>query len=528
MVAERQARLGEAAPSTPADAFEVEGGFVKHPYLVPNSVEARDYQLNLARTALQRNTLIVLPTGLGKTVVAVLAIAETLRTRKGTVLLVAPTRPLSLQHAETMRRLLRDEGLIHQLSGETQPARRAELWGKGILVVATPQTIRNDLAQGRYDLTGVSLVIFDEAHRAVGEYAYVELGKRLRHDNPDARVLGLTASPGAQKERIHEVARSLDVQVIEARDAASHDVAPYVKGITPEIVRVPLTPTIRSLHQEFQGLLNEQEAQLRRMQVMFGERSFGLTKRELVGIIQGRGRAKGSGAGPPNWPAIAVAQKALYATICLEHLETQGLVPLKRYLDRMVEKEDEAKRAEKSFLKDPRVQKVHERLSKGIESSHPKIDELVQRLRADVAKDPGFTAMVFAQFRDTVDSIHEALAASGIKSERLVGQQRRGEQAGQSQNEQQRVLERFARREFNVLVSTSIGEEGLDIPQVDLVVFYEAVPSEIRAVQRRGRTGRTVAGRVLVLVAEGTRDEAFLRSQEAKEGKMKRLIQRFS
>ena len=52
----------------------------------------------------------------------------------------------------------------------------------------------------------------------------------------------------------------------------------------------------------------------------------------------------------------------------------------------------------------------------------------------------------------------------------------------------------FRKGEFNVLVSSSIGEEGLHVPDVDLVVFYEAVPSEIRYIQRRGRTGRTTPG----------------------------------
>ena len=46
------------------------------------------------------------------------------------------------------------------------------------------------------------------------------------------------------------------------------------------------------------------------------------------------------------------------------------------------------------------------------------------------------------------------------------------------------------------LVATSIAEEGLDIPEVDLVVFYEPIPSEIRYIQRRGRTGRKTAGNV--------------------------------
>jgi ERCC4-related helicase len=53
-----------------------------------------------------------------------------------------------------------------------------------------------------------------------------------------------------------------------------------------------------------------------------------------------------------------------------------------------------------------------------------------------------------------------------------------------SQEEQSAVLESFRNGEFDVLVATSIAEEGLDIPEVDLVVFYEPIPSEIRYIQR--------------------------------------------
>jgi Fanconi anemia group M protein len=525
---ERQSRLGDVRGPKAAEPFDVENGFVKHPYLVPNSVEARDYQINVATRALRQNTLVVLPTGLGKTVIGVLVIAETLRTRKGSVLLLAPTRPLSLQHAETLKRLLRDEGLIHHFSGELAPAKRQGLWGKGVLIVATPQTIRNDLAEGRYDLKDISLVIFDEAHRAVGDYAYVEIGLRLREENPTARILGLTASPGAEKARIQEVANSLGVEAVQAREHASDDVSPYVHDIVPEEAFVQLPPVMRSLQSEFQSILNEQEAKLRQHQVVQGQRNFGVTKRELVQIIRSRGRTRGAGAGPPNFGVMQIAQKALYAQICLEHLETQGLVPLQRYLQRMSEKGDDAKRMEKSFFNDERVQRVFDRLSKGIESSHPKVEVLVQRLRDLVAIKPDAIAIVFAQYRDTIASLQDALDAAGFRTGRLVGQQAKGEEKGQSQDQQRDVLARFARREFNVLLSTSIGEEGLDVPQVDLVVFYEAVPSEIRAVQRRGRTGRTLAGKVLLLITKDTRDEAFYRSQVAKEGKMRKLISRLT
>lgn len=525
-MAERQARLSDL-PGGSNPPFLVVDGFVEHPFLAPHRVEAREYQIRLAERVLRHNTLVVLPTGLGKTVVAILVIAERLRATGGTILLLAPTRPLSLQHFESLRRLLRNPGLIHHFSGEVPPSERQARWGQSVLIVATPQTIRNDLTEGRYDLRRLSLVVFDEAHRAVGDYAYAEIGARLRQENPHARILALTASPGASRERIREIAGNLGVEAIDARDHASPDVAPYVQPAALKVVPVKLTPTLRSIQQQLQALLNEQEARLRQMGAVQGPRPYGVTKREVVQLIQRRGRPKGPGPGPPNFAVMQVAQKALYANICLEQLETQGLAPLKRYLDRLYAKA-EPKRAEKSFLREPRVARVHERLSKGIESSHPKVEVLLGILREMVSKKPDALALVFTQYRDTVASLQEALAGQGIRAERLVGQQARGDAEGQSQAEQAEVLARFSRREFPVLVSTSVGEEGLDVPQVDLVVFYEAVPSEIRAVQRRGRTGRTVAGRVVVLVTEGTRDEGFLRAQTVREGRMKRLVSRFA
>ena len=93
------------------------------------------------------------------------------------------------------------------------------------------------------------------------------------------------------------------------------------------------------------------------------------------------------------------------------------------------------------------------------------------------------------------------------------------------QSEQVRILEEFGSGRYNVLVTTSIGEEGLHVPDVDHVIFYEAVPSEIRSIQRRGRTGRTRLGKVTVLMAEGTVDEAYYYSSRRKEQQMRHLLE---
>ncbi len=507
------------APSGPSP-FPTLDGFVEHPFLKPRTVASREFQVQVAERALRENTLVVVPTGLGKTLIAVLVAAELLRRRRGTVLLVAPTRPLALQHAETLRRHFRDEGLVVLLSGEVAPARRGDLWGKGLLIVATPQTIRNDLARGRYDLTPLMLVIFDEAHRAVGDYAYVELGARLRLENPGARVLGLTASPGAQRERLAEVRRNLSIAAVEAREATSADVQAYVQPVDVEPRWVDLTPTLRRVTKPLHDLLVEKESKLRSWGLVRGERPYGLTKKELIMLQQTLGRS-GFFAG------LHAAALAHQAKLCVDYGEVYGLDALRRHFARFRSRPD-LSRNEKSFLNHAKVKEVLDLLDKGIESSHPKMDALQTVLKTLAMRRPDFLAVVFTQYRDSIPSILETVGAAGFTAERFVGQADRPGSDGLSQEEQRDVLDRFRRRAFRVLVSTSVGEEGIDVPQVDCVVFYDAVPSEIRAIQRRGRTGRTVAGRVVLLLARGTADEGALKAAARKEAKMRSLVGRYA
>jgi ERCC4-type nuclease len=103
---------------------------------------------------------------------------------------------------------------------------------------------------------------------------------------------------------------------------------------------------------------------------------------------------------------------------------------------------------------------------------------------------------------------------------RFVGQGDKDGSDGMTQNEQQETLDDFRAGEFEVLVSTSVAEEGLDVPEVDLVLFYEPVPTAIRSIQRKGRTGRQAEGRVVVLMAEDTRDEAYFWISKRREREM--------
>jgi Fanconi anemia group M protein len=194
-----------------------------------------------------------------------------------------------------------------------------------------------------------------------------------------------------------------------------------------------------------------------------------------------------------------------------------------RYLERLKERPDKGK-STTSLLKDPAWLRVEEEAAAVAGVEHAKVKELMKVVASQFARKPDSKVIAFTQYRDTIEDIVKALEREGYRAQRFVGQSDKSGSEGMDQESQKRTLERFRKGDFSVLVSSSIGEEGLHVPDVDLVVFYEAVPSEIRYIQRRGRTGRTTEGRVVILLAEGTVDESYYYSSLAKESRMRKLV----
>ncbi|MCH8834264.1 MAG: ERCC4 helicase, partial [Thaumarchaeota archaeon] len=113
---------------------------------------------------------------------------------------------------------------------------------------------------------------------------------------------------------------------------------------------------------------------------------------------------------------------------------------------------------------------------------------------------------VFTSYRDSVDVIYKKLIEMGIPAGILIG---KAGQTGLKQKKQVEAVQKFRDGEYKVLVATRVGEEGLDISEVNLVIFYDNVPSSIRYIQRRGRTGRKETGKLIVLIAKDTIDETY-------------------
>ncbi len=495
---------------------------VTHELLRRGTVEERAYQVNIARACLERSTLVVLPTGMGKTVIAAMVIAEILRRKGGKVLFLAPTKPLVEQHAASLRKVLVVDRIALFTGEATSPEERELLWRENKIVVSTPQVIRNDVRAERISLDEVSLVVFDEAHRAVGDYAYVDVAAAYK-EVPGRLVLGMTASPGSSAEKILEVCGNLGITAVEIRTEYDPDVVPYLHGLEVQRIPVEAPDVSKEIHVRLQVVLEEQVERLKKIGFLAGKPKVSL-KDLLAAGDEARKRLDSGVRDGRLYGAMTAQAIAMKANHAMELAETQGLGSLRTYFDKM-EAETKSK-ADVQFLKHAKVQEAI-KLARESDVEHPKLAKTGWVVREQFMKKPDSKVIVFAHYRETADRVTQELARiPGLRPVRFVGQASHGNDIGLSQKEQVEILEKFKAGEVNVIVATSIGEEGLDIPQVDLVVFYEPVPSEIRTIQRRGRTGRSAAGRVVMLVTTDTRDEAYFYSARRKERKMHQELDR--
>jgi Fanconi anemia group M protein len=502
---------------------------VVHPILQPDAVEFRGYQANLARIASQRDTLVVLPTGMGKTVVALLAIADALRDGAQRILILAPTKPLADQHGKFLKAVLAapwNEAVAVQ-TGETAPGKRGAAREAPGILVATPQVIQNDVISGGLDLSRFDWVVFDEAHRAVGDYPYAFLGRDLQKRHPKGRRLGLTASPGHDARKIEEVRSNLGLSHVEIRTPADADVSPYVQDVEMEWETLPLPPTMARVSAKLTEALADRVRQLKALGQLktAGSRPNRRDLLELTGKLQ-QSIQQTPNPEPALFSGLSLAAQAMKLQHAVEQVETQGAAAFVEYLEGIRDEANGPKpsKASKSILDDARVNEAYH-VARFDTAENPKMGRTGVLVQEAIEKSADSRVIVFTHYRSTCEQVVERLAKlPGVRPVLFVGQSKKGEQMGLTQKQQAETVARFKKGEFNVLVATSVAEEGLDIPETDLVVFYEPIPSEIRSIQRRGRTGRKREGRVVVLMTKGTQDEAAHWSARRKEQAMVREL----
>ena len=492
--------------------------------------EPRLYQETILNTCSTKNTLVVLPTGMGKTNVFLMLASHRLKQYPNSkILFIGPTKPLIDQYLEVFKNNFEiPENQMSIFTGQVSPEKRQELWKTSKIIFSTPQGLENDIISRRINLGDVSLLGVDEAHRAVGDYAYVFVAKQYNKRARHPKILALTASPGSDMEKIQEVCTNLFIEGIEVRTDQDPDVKPYIKEIKVDWVKVDLNPIFNEIKNYLDNYLKQRFTKLKTWGILKKSNDSFITKKELLGLqAELRGQISSGEKDFTSLSAISVLAEVMKIYHAMELLETQGIAPLKAYFDKLATQSRTSKtKAIKSIMADPNYKSAVLKTNILHESNilHPKLIELQNILKKEYHNNKDLKAIIFNQYRDNALEIKKRInSIEGISSNVFVGQQKRGG-TGLTQKEQKAMLDSFRNSEFNILIATSIGEEGLDVPKVDLVVFYEPIPSAIRQIQRRGRTGRQEKGQVIILMARNTRDEAYRWVAHHKERRMYRNL----
>ena len=464
----------------------------------------RVYQRSILETCKKKHTLVCLPTGMGKTKLAILLAVHRLNAIDGSkVLMCSPTKPLSNQICEEFKESTTiSPSLINLLTGNTKPEERKKLWAVSKVIIATPQTIQSDIENGRISLENVSLLCLDECHRSKERFANTILAKYYNEQARNPRVLGLTASPGGTTDKITAICENLNIEAIEIRSEEDPELKQYVQEKKAEYINVELPESIKKIRDKLKGVYTSKVSRLR---------SFGVTKpaslinkKDLL-VLQIRLRKEITKGNRAAFGGISLVAQAIKLSHSIELLETQSVSASKAFFDKL--QGDETKAA-RNILNDKSVQEGIEQLSILIkaEVKHPKLEKVVDIISHELKQNPSGKSIVFVNFRSTVDEVVQELKKHRhIKPVKLIGQKE-----GLTQKQQIEVLRKFETGIYNCLIGTQILEEGLDVKGgAELALFYDpGSGSEIRKIQRSGRVGRMKPGKVIFLITKNTRDEA--------------------
>jgi len=458
---------------------------------ISNAIEPRDYQIQIAEEVKYKNSLIVLPTSLGKTICALYVIDQ--HYERGKVLLMAPTKPLIDQHIAFLRAnyLIPPEDFLI-LSGNIPPKTRPEMWKNAKVIIATPQVIHNDLKNNRYTLSNVSLIVFDECHRCSGDYSYAPIADYYTEQNPNGCILGMTATLPKELDYIIE---KFKIVTIAERSVQSADVKEY----THEKTTKPIFVHLNAKCQYISGVISsiEEDARLKLRSLGYKISKSDVTMKTLEAVrkeaVHRSSRREHSGF--QGMALYGVCMKMKHARILID---TQSTIALKDYFKEIINGDkgaDKILRSNHSFIEICNTV-LH------MEEEHPKLNA-IKDLVPRILNESDGKIIIFANYRVIVDAIIDIMNDLKIPAMKFVGQAKQG----LTQKKQLETMNKFRNGDFSVLVSTSIGEEGLDVPSTDTIIFYEPVASKIRTVQRMGRTGRHADGTIYALITKNTADE---------------------
>lgn len=528
-------------------------------FIKENRIFYRQYQENIFNKCKNKNSLVVLPTGLGKTIIGILLISHALKKySKSKILILAPTRPLVSQHKVSCENFLDiDLEKITSFTGKVTPEKRILSYKEAQIIISTPQIIKNDLERGRYDLKEVSLIIFDEAHRTRGNYSYCFISEEYINTCTDPLILGLTASPGKNYQRIQELCENLFIENVIFKTYTDNDVEKYIYDIDTFLEFVDLPVNILEFSAIWYNLFEKYLRFFIERKLIPPNKPY-YSKLDFIGIAQDLNISLRyeNGYLPDlteenyfdllynksprvidlvNEQELNIESIFSYCSSCVsilhgkELLETQNISLFNSFLHRLEAKYNEDILSAKRIVNSDHYKYIKTKLeTKNLEEfSHPKIEKLITIINEEIEEYNNKKIIIFTQYREMAEYLKETLInhyKAELSFEKFIGQSTKVDDVGFTQNRQSEIIKDFRENKINILLATSVAEEGLDIPNVDAIVFYEPVPSEIRMIQRRGRTGRHGPGRCYLLITRETVDVPFYKVANRKESTMNAIL----
>ncbi|XP_045704485.1 Fanconi anemia group M protein [Phyllostomus hastatus] len=542
--AERQLNLENGGFCTSAGAL----------WIYPTNCPVRDYQLHISRAALFCNTLVCLPTGLGKTFIAAVVMYNFYRWfPSGKVVFMAPTKPLVTQQIEACYRVMGiPQSHMAEMTGSTQASTRKEIWCNKRVIFLTPQVMVNDLSRGACPAAEIKCLVIDEAHKALGNYAYCQVVRELVKYTNHFRILALSATPGSDIKAVQQVITNLLIGQIELRSEDSQDILPYSHERRVEKLVVPLGEELAAIQKAYVQILESFASSLIQRNLLMRRDIPNLTKYQLI-LARDQFRKNP----PANFVGIqqGIIEGDFALCISLYHgyelLQQMGMRSLYFFLCGIMDGTKGMTRTKNELSRNKDFMKLYSHLEcmfartrtasasgtsliengeKKFFYSHPKLKKLeeivVEHFKSWNAQNTSekkcdkTRVMIFSSFRDSVQEIAEMLLQHQpiIRAMTFVGHaSTKGKSMkGFTQKEQLEVVKQFRSGGYNTLVSTCVGEEGLDIGEVDLIICFDAQKSPIRLIQRMGRTGRKRQGRIVVILAEGREERTYNQSQSNK------------
>lgn len=523
-------------------------------YVYPTNLQVRDYQYNIVYRAIFDNVLVALPTGLGKTFIASTVMLNFLRWfPQLKIIFMAPTKPLVAQQIKACCGITGIPSSQVAILLDKARKNRAAIWDEKQVFFTTPQVVENDLSRGIVNPKHIVLLVIDEAHRAKGNYAYNNVVKFLNRFNPSYRILALTATPASDVEGVQEIVDNLCISKVEVRTEKSIDIFKYLKrkqieritvGPSPEIVEAidmiceAIAPVLETANQRKIYEISD-PAKINAFSALDAQQK----------LIRNPNMPEGL-----KWANYFILQLLVVVGQCLRRLNIYGIRSFYKYFHEKFTEFSTKYNNKKSTNHLAAKFYFHKRITdllKKCESQmndpgflgHQKLEVIIFELTSffENSQNTDSRVIIFTEFRESALDIVRALERQGdhLKPHIFIGQAKEKEKfdevkflkkgkkskkqetapapqkendperpsssseraqiSGMNQKMQKELIKNFKKGDYNILVATSIGEEGLDIGEVDLIVCYDSTSSPIKNVQRMGRTGRNRDGKVILL-----------------------------